>query len=251
MTARVDAIVDVRDFARASSLLAAIWGYPAGHAPMTPEALRALIHSGNYVAGAWMNGELVAASAGWLGLHGDDAFLHSHITGVEPAYQGGEIGLALKRHQRTWALERGLTAIEWTFDPLVRRNAYFNLAKLRAVVVGYEVDFYGAMSDSTNAGEETDRAVTRWCLDASPPPRVDADGAAIVLAANDDGRPRVEQSDADVLRAWIPEDYLRDRNELTGWRRAVRDTVGVAIRAGYVATEMSRDGWYTLVRGPV
>src|SRR5581483_10885895 len=86
------------------------------------------------------------------------------ITGVVGAHQGAHLGYELKQHQRTWALDRGLTAIEWTFDPLVRRNAYFNLVKLGAEIIRYEPDFYGPMRDATNAGDESDRVVTRWKL---------------------------------------------------------------------------------------
>jgi predicted GNAT superfamily acetyltransferase len=238
--------------ARAADLLAEIWGYPPNQGPATPELLRALAHSGNYVAGAWVDQELIGVSAGFLGQRDGAVYLHSHISGVAPAHQGGRVGSALKQHQRAWALERGVTTIEWTFDPLVRRNAYFNLAKLGAVVVGFEVDFYGSMRDAINAGDETDRAVARWDLKADARPPVDATDAFAILRPDDDGKPVVDSSAAQVLKAWIPRDNLqlreRDPDAAASWRQALRDTVGAAIRRGYVAVDMTRDGWYTLVR---
>jgi predicted GNAT superfamily acetyltransferase len=250
----VRSLVDMDDMTRAADLLAEIWGYPPGQLPMTPELLRALAHAGNYVAGAFASDALVGASAGFFGRHGGqdhggrDVFLHSHITGVAPELQGRDIGYQLKQHQRRWALERGVDVVEWTFDPLIRRNAYFNLARLGAKVVAYERNLYGSMRDAMNAGEETDRAVVRWDLRAPATGAPDGSTATVILAADDDGAPVPSSSDAPVLRAWIPEDYGRDRVALKGWRLAVRDTVGTALGRGYVAVHMTRDGWYTLVR---
>ena len=236
----------------AAGLLADIWGYAEGQYPLMPETLRALAHAGNYVTGAWLGEELVGVSAGFIGLHDGATLLHSHISGVARAHQGTHIGFALKQHQREWALERGVDVIEWTFDPLVRRNAYFNLTKLGAVVVGFEADFYGHMRDALNAGDHTDRAVARWLLRAPVRPPVDIAGAPAILRAADDGRPVADGSTAPVLRAWIPEDHaaMRESDPATAndWRLAVRETVGAALCRGYVATAMSRDGWYTLVK---
>jgi predicted GNAT superfamily acetyltransferase len=251
--ALVRPLAGMGELAAAADLLADIWGYPTDQYPITPEMLRALAHSGNYVAGAWVRDELVAASAGFIGLHDGAVHLHSHISGVAPSHQGSHVGYALKQHQRSWALERDITVIEWTFDPLVRRNAYFNLTKLGAVVVGFEADFYGSMRDALNLGEETDRAVARWDLTATAPDPVDVTDAAVILRADDDGRPVADAGSTPVLRAWIPEDNLTLRDDdpalARGWRLALRETVGAALRRGYVATAMTRDGWYTLVKG--
>lgn len=236
----------------AADLLARIWGTADGQHPLAPETLRALSHAGSYVAGAWLGDELVAVSAGFLGLHDGAMHLHSHISGVARAHQGTHIGLALKQHQREWARERGIDVIEWTFDPLVRRNAYFNLTKLGAVVVGFEPDFYGDMLDELNAGDHTDRAVARWLVKAPTREPVDSASAPAILRPDDDGKPVAADSSAPVLRAWIPEDHaaLREADPAaaTAWRLALRETVGAAIRRGYVATGMTRDGWYTLVK---
>ena len=72
---------------------------------------------------------MVGASAGFFTAP-PDAVLHSHITGVAPGQHRG-IGFPLKVHQQAWALACGVPEVVWTFDPLVARNAWFNLAKLR------------------------------------------------------------------------------------------------------------------------
>jgi predicted GNAT superfamily acetyltransferase len=145
--------------------------------------------------------------------------------------------------------------IEWTFDPLVRRNAYFNLVKLGARVVGYEPAFYGEMHDVFNDGDETDRAVIRWNLETPDTPTEAIDGA-VILAADDAGRPVASPAngpESGALRAWVPPDIVeirrRDAALARAWRQALRDTFGAAVRDGYLATAMSRDGWYTLIRG--
>jgi len=248
----VRTIDDMAVIARAADLLAEIWGLPPEQSPLNPEVLRALSHAGSYVAGAWIADELVGVSAGFLGQREGRLYLHSHISGVAPSHQGTAVGFALKQHQRSWALERDIDTIEWTFDPLVRRNAYFNLRKLGARVVAYEPDFYGPMRDAINAGDHTDRVLARWHLrGVERVPGEDGD-AWPILREEGDKTPVVDTSSAPVLRAWIPPDVVelrqRDPEAAARWREAVRDSVGDAIQRGYTAVDMSRDGWYTLVR---
>ena len=69
--------------------------------------------------------------------------MHSHITGVLPEYQSHGLGRLLKQHQREWAFARDVGHITWTFDPLVARNAHFNLRVLGTRVTEYLVNHYG------------------------------------------------------------------------------------------------------------
>ena len=109
--------------------------------------LRAFSKVGNYVGGAFDGGHLVGACVGFFAAPSEDS-LHSHIAGVAPSSLGRSVGFALKVHQRSWAMLRGVSEIAWTFDPLVGRNAHFNLAKLAARPVEYLPNFYGTMLDS-------------------------------------------------------------------------------------------------------
>ena len=62
----------------------------------------------------------------------------SHMAGVHPAWQGKGIGLLLKLAQRQAILEQGLTDwVTWTYDPLLRTNAVFNIRRLGAVCNTY------------------------------------------------------------------------------------------------------------------
>src|SRR5699024_8773798 len=103
-----------------------IWRPDPANPPVTTELLRALTKAGNYVTGAYDGAELIGACVGFFG-EPAGAALHSHIAGVTGAARGRHVGFALKLHQRAWALRRGVREIAWTFDPLIRRNAYFNL----------------------------------------------------------------------------------------------------------------------------
>jgi predicted GNAT superfamily acetyltransferase len=161
---QVAEVHDISKLNEAAELFVEVWQTPGGEAPATPALLRALAYSGNYVSGARRDGRMVGASVGFLHPHHGAIGLHSHITGVREAAQGGSVGFALKQHQRAWALDREIEVISWTFDPLVRRNAFFNLVKLGAEIVDYLPDFYGPMADGINAGDESDRCLVSWPL---------------------------------------------------------------------------------------
>ncbi|MEX2393320.1 MAG: GNAT family N-acetyltransferase, partial [Actinomycetota bacterium] len=142
-----------------------IWGTSDGSGHLPAEVLRAQIHAGNYASCASLDGTIAGAVVGFLGLEADaTVFLHSHILGVDAARHGGSIGFALKQDQRAWCLERGIDRVTWTYDPLVRRNAHFNLNKLGADAAAYLENFYGVMPDAINAGDDTDRLLISWPL---------------------------------------------------------------------------------------
>ncbi|MBW3601941.1 MAG: GNAT family N-acetyltransferase [Actinobacteria bacterium] len=241
----------------ASALFDRVWG---GEGILPATLVRAIGHAGGYAVGAWDHEALVGASVAFLGA---EQRLHSQITGALPARQGGGVGFALKQHQRWWCLERGITTVTWTFDPLMTRNACFNLRKLGAVVNGFEPDFYGPMDDAYNADDATDRCVVTWLLDSDRAataaeggslPSPDVSAATTLLDRDERGGPRLcDPAGAAVLRARVGDDHLAlrrtDPAAARAWRLAFRQAVGGAIREGYVAVDADRDGWWTLVRG--
>lgn len=148
----------------AADLLDAIWNQESGGAaPVEPGLLIALEHAGNYAVGAYQDNDMVAAAIGFFGSPAA-SMMHSHIAGVSAAAKGNGVGAAMKLHQRLWCLERGVTTLEWTFDPLILRNAGFNLNRLGAQLEEYLPQFYGQMRDATNVGQGSDRALIRWHL---------------------------------------------------------------------------------------
>jgi predicted GNAT superfamily acetyltransferase len=124
--------------------------------------------------------------------------------------------------------------VTWTFDPLVRRNAWFNIEVLRAHVAEYLVDFYGPMTDSVNARDESDRLMVAWPTD--PTATVDA-----------------KPSDAHPVEVVTPEDIVvirrTDPDAAREWRLRLREELGERIQRGGVVTGFTRDGAYIVHGG--
>jgi predicted GNAT superfamily acetyltransferase len=253
---------EVSEHRTASRLFDEVWGREV---PVLPtEIIRALDHAGNQVSGAFDGDRLVGATVAFTGISEDGHLhLHSHITGTTGAGRG--VGFALKLYQRAWALERGIDRVTWTFDPLIRRNAYFNLVKLGAHLVGYHRDFYGRLDDELNRGEPTDRGAVTWQLDDpravraaaghASEPRIDAlrtAGATVVLEVGDGQQPVRAEPGSDPLLVQVPEDIETMRHQeaelATRWRSELREVLGDALGSGYRVAGFCRDGWYVLTR---
>ena len=91
-------------------------------------------------------------------------YLHSHMLGVLPEYQNAGVGRTLKLAQREDALQRPLELIEWTFDPLEIKNAFFNMERLGAIVRRYVLNQYGTTSSHLHGGLPTDRCIAEWWI---------------------------------------------------------------------------------------
>jgi len=246
---------EVDDQRAAAELLQRVWDADSPDQLVNASFMRAFSHSGNYVVGAYRGGHLLGAAVAFLGTD----HLHSHIAGVEPGRQGSGVGYAIKLHQRAWALDRGLSTVCWTYDPLVRRNAYFNLCKLGAVATEYLPDFYGPMDVGTNAGTPSDRMYVRWEL-TSPSANaaargecqeVDPAGGVVVLGRDEDGAPMpVAEAGGRRLLVAAPADVeaLRctDPSLAVRWRYALREAACAALERGYRVAGVTRDGWYVL-----
>jgi predicted GNAT superfamily acetyltransferase len=250
-TQRLDTLARVRD---AEALFGTVWRSP-GTPPMTADVMRAVEHAGGYVVGAYDGRHLLAASSGFVAVGPDGRCrLHSHISGVLPDAQGRRIGWALKLHQRAWALERGIETITWTFDPLVRRNAWFNLGKLAVQGVEYLVDFYGPMRDGLNAGEPSDRLFTRW--DLLSPAVVAAVAGTAAAARPVEGRCVLEERDgwphavqpagSGPVVVTLPADVEQLRSACPeaarAWRLAVRAALVPLLRGGQRTVGVTSDG---------
>jgi len=236
------------DADRALDLAGAVWG----SRPIDEHLLRALELAGSYVSVAEVGGELAGMCLGIVGIQGDHPHLHSHLAAVDPACRRRGIGLALKRHQRTWCLERGIRAVSWTFDPLVHANARFNLHRLGARVTGYLPALYGTMHDELNRGDVSDRLLVTWDLRSpeavraldGPLPVPDLDGAEPALL-DVAGRPEARPTDARLRLVALPDDAVALRRDDPGlalaWRMAVRAAVQDALAAGLTPVAVTDD----------
>jgi predicted GNAT superfamily acetyltransferase len=172
------------EFREALRLQKLIWGFAENE--LLPLRLFVVATKiGGQVFGAFDGERMVAFCLSIPGLRaGGHCYLHSHMLGVLPEYRDRHIGRALKLLQREEALSRSIPLIEWTFDPLELRNAFFNMERLGAIVRRYVLNQYGTTSSHLHGSLPTDRCVAEWWLAT---PRV----AAIVEGRKPE-RPPVE-----------------------------------------------------------
>ncbi len=123
--------------------------------------LVAVVSEGGVALAAFDDGEIVGAVFGFPTY--EPAVLHSHYMAVDPAYRRRGLGIALKQQQRQWCLDRGITAMRWTYDPLQLANAHLNLQALGAAGVAYHVNHYGTLG-GINGELPSDRVTVWWNL---------------------------------------------------------------------------------------
>jgi predicted GNAT superfamily acetyltransferase len=223
MTARFEIfeVNDLRNSEAARNIFDITWSMDAG-TEITPNLLQAMIHSGSYLSGAFINNKIVGAAFAFPatnnGLH-----LHSHMTAVLPEFRDQGVGYALKLDQWGWAKKKNYSHLSWTFDPLVRRNAKLNISKLGVDISAYYPNFYGEMPDALNAGDESDRLMVSWRTD------IDAPRA----------RELITSPELDDILIEIPEDIvairIKNQSESMKWRRQVREQfMGAFAKKGQV-----------------
>jgi predicted GNAT superfamily acetyltransferase len=120
--------------------------------------------TGGQVLGAFEGDRLVGFTMAIAGWRARRPFFHSHMTAVLDRYRDQGLGRRLKLFQREDALKRGIALIEWTFDPLVTKNAYFNFMRLGAIARRYIPNTYGITTSPLHASLPTDRLVAEWHL---------------------------------------------------------------------------------------
>lgn len=164
-------------------------------------------------------------------------YFHSHMLGVFDEYRDRGVGRKLKLMQRDDALARGVRLVEWTFDPLEPKNAFFNLERLGAIVRRYVPNHYGTTTSELHAGLPTDRLVAEWWLDA---PRVEQ------VLGGEAGCPRPE------ARLEVPPGIAatkRDnRQHALAVQQRLREGFQQAFAAGLTLTGFDRAGAYLLDR---
>lgn len=257
---------DMRELEALVQLELDIWQLPPLDA--APSALMvAFIHNGGLIIGGYWEDRLVALALAFVGKKGDSIRLWSHMAGVHPDFRGQGIGQGIKWAQREFALAAGFTQIAWTYDPLLRGNANFNLRLLAATAQVYHVNHYGEMQDAINVGLPSDRLEVHWDLQDE---RVQAIAAGQAIQRHALPAPFLLEKDLHgapltnvaVLseapaqcRIEIPRDVNRMRQEYPdralAWRLALREMMRIAFAAGYRAQDfvhVEDRCWYVLER---
>jgi len=163
----IRALTTHADFQDAVHLQQQIWGFE--DVELLPLRLFVVATKvGGQAFGAFDGKRMVGFCLAIPGLKpGGKSYLHSHMLGVLPEYRDAGVGRKLKLAQREEALGRSIELIEWTFDPLEIKNAYFNMERLGAIVRRYVLNQYGMTTSHLHGGLPTDRCIAEWWI-ASP-----------------------------------------------------------------------------------
>ncbi len=167
----IRALHNQNEFVEAVKLQQTIWGFE--DIELLPVRLFVTATKvGGQAFGAFDAGRMIGFCLAIPGIKAKGIpYIHSHMLGVLKEYRDHGVGRLLKLEQRKEALSRGIELMEWTFDPLEIKNAYFNIERLGAIVRRFVLNQYGTTSSKLHAGLPTDRCVAEWWI-ASP--RVEA-----------------------------------------------------------------------------
>ena len=200
------------DFAGAVELQKKIWGFQ--DIELLPVRLFVVANKvGGHTFGAYDDGRMIGFCLAIPGLKpGAKSYLHSHMLGVLPEYHNLGVGRMLKLRQREDALARGIDLVEWTFDPLEVKNAYFNMERLGAIVRRYVENQYGTTSSHLHGGLPTDRCTAEWW--------VASDRVKTVLAGQPPDRSAIED------RIEVPADIAEIRKQEPRRAREIQQAIG-------------------------
>jgi predicted GNAT superfamily acetyltransferase len=256
------------DMTAVEDLQRIVW--PGSETEIVPtHMLITAIHNGGIVLGAFSGETIVGFNFGFPGLDmlpdGPHPKHCSHMLGVHPDWRDSGVGFALKRAQWQMVRHQGLDHVTWTYDPLLSRNAYLNIARLGAVCNTYRRSEYGDMRDGLNAGLPTDRFQVDWWLTTTRVERrlsrrsrgtlkleqfAKAELQPLyALHIGTDGLPRPPEHfspiSAAILLAEIPPDFMALKADdfalARDWRFFTREVFETTFAEGYLITDFVFD----------
>ena len=259
--------------------------WPGSETDVVPaHLLITVVHNGGVVIGAFADGKLVGFVFGFPGLEftpdGPRPKHCSHMAGVLPGHRDSGIGFALKRAQWQMVRHQSLDHVTWTYDPLLSRNAYLNIARLGAVCSTYRRSEYGDMRDDMNAGLPSDRFQVDWWINTKRVERRLGKHARPTLKLSHLARvgirpfytletgqgnlvrppDHVPALEGQLLAAEVPSDFMAlkaaDFSMARAWRFFTREFFESAFARGYIVTDFVFDhaennprSFYILVDG--
>jgi predicted GNAT superfamily acetyltransferase len=169
--------------------------------------------AGGWTLGAFVADRMVGFVHHLAAVRGDEVFGYSHMMAVAKDYQNKGVGVRLKWAQRERAMKEGRKLIKWTWDPMMARNAHFNLNRLGATVETYAANFYGTdyntdASLTEKVGLPSDRLIATWDLGSE---RVSA--LARGVASPVDAKPVASIAIPAEWTALVKQDRARARDE--------------------------------------
>jgi predicted GNAT superfamily acetyltransferase len=267
------------DMTAVESLQRAVW--PGSETDVVPaHMLITAVHNGGLLVGAFVENELVGFVFGFPGIEftpdGPRPKHCSHMMGIQIEQRDSGLGFALKRAQWQMVRHQGLDHITWTYDPLLSRNAYLNIAKLGAVCATYRRSEYGDMRDGLNAGLPSDRFMVDWWINTRRVERRLGKRARRPLKLDDFSKAELQPLyslhapadrwlhppehfsplEGNLTLAEIPPDFsaLKDADFSLArdWRFFSRELFETAFSAGYIVTDFIYDqsrSFYVLAHG--
>ena len=258
----------IEDYEDAVALQDEIWG--AGFSDRVPAAiLRVAQKVGGVSAGAFdESGRMLGFVFGLTGVRNGRPVHWSDMLAVREDARGQHLGDRLKRYQRDLVRAIGVEAMYWTFDPLVARNAHFNLNRLGARIAEYVPNLYGSNTGSVlHGGLPTDRFIAEWDLardeqtnhHRAPAPAPMRDAPTVNQWTDDQVTLVDPLPDAPRVRIQIPHDielvHALGADTAFAWRMTTRDAFLHYLGRGYRIVGFDRgDGTsmpaYELERSP-
>jgi len=269
------------DMPAVEALQRAVW--PGSETDVVPaHMLITAVHNGGLLVGAFVENQLVGFVFGFPGIEftpdGPRPKHCSHMMGIHSDQRDSGIGFALKRAQWQMVRHQGLDHITWTYDPLLSRNAYLNIAKLGAVCNTYRRSEYGDMRDGLNAGLPSDRFMVDWWINTRRVERRLSKRARRTLRLDDFSKAELQPLyslhpsghndqwlrppehfsplEGNLTLAEIPSDFsaLKDADFSLArdWRFFLRELFETAFSAGYIVTDFIYDqsrSFYVLAHG--
>ncbi|MEV6815887.1 hypothetical protein, partial [Micromonospora sp. NPDC051296] len=239
--------VDIRpidthvDVAAAVGVLDGVFAPGAGHHFYPPSLLRNLLAAGAPMLLAW-DGEapvgVLLALPGWTA--DGRPLVQSGPMAVLPTARGRGVSVALKLAQRTWALDRGVTEIRWTFDAMAAVNANLNLRRLGATVEAFLPGYEGLRDADSPTPLPYDRLLVAWHLTGDPAVPADGDAEPVwAVAMAPDGLPVLDPAwtAAPAALVAVPADISALRRDdpavASAWQHAVGGVLQEALAAGW------------------
>ena len=207
-------LTTLEEFSAVVRLQREIWGFQ--DVELLPRRLFVVASKiGGQLLGAFHGPKMVAFCLCIPGLKPNGkSYLHSHMLGVLPPYRNTGLGRKLKVKQREYALEQGIDLIEWTFDPLEVKNAFFNIQRLGAIVRRYVHNQYGTTSSHLHGGLPTDRLTAEWWLQSTR-----------AIAASSDAELQLDKDQIEA-RISVPADIADIRLKDPGAAREIQSSIG-------------------------
>ncbi|HSG07926.1 MAG TPA: hypothetical protein VLA36_06200 [Longimicrobiales bacterium] len=251
----------IKEFQDCVALQEETWGHGFSER-VAPAILKVAQILGGVSAGAYdAGGSLVGFVFGMTGVRDGEVVHWSDMLAVRRGLRDTGLGTRLKAYQREALLERGVTKMFWTFDPLQSRNAHLNFSKLGIIVREYARDMYGQTDSPLHRGIGTDRFIALWLMDSERvarrmagedrgPAESEVEAVPVALAEKSGGSAPPEPGDPDLtldalrVRVAVPTDIAEimatSMDLAVAWREATRSALTHYLARGCEVREFVR-----------